>query len=497
MKIQVLALLIRWLISPDFLPVTEDSVTNASYKVETIQMPEGLESETGALDFLPDGRLVACFLRGEVMIYEPVHKQWKLFAEGLHEPLGLMAISESEFLVMQRPELTRIRDTDGDGKADLYETVTDEFGMTGNYHEWNYGPVKDKAGNLFISLSTASEYGYIMKEVRGKLDTLTLVPGKPMQKYSAVPYRGWIMKLSPDGKLLPYASGFRSPNGLGFDHQGSLIVTDNQGDWVGTSKLYHVHKDKFYGHPASLIWEKNWNKGDPSKIPVEELDQMRTKASVLFPHGIIGNSLTQPLLDDTRGKFGPFEGQLFIGEMNKERIVRVMLEEVDGVMQGACIPFIDGHGLRKGNNRLAFAPDGSLWSGQAEYGFVGDKGIQRIVFTGKKPMDIYSMKLTSEGFELTFTQPVDEATASNPDNYKFNSYFYNYHLKYGSDQYDKKSVAISDIKISYDRRKVRLNLSSLQPGYVYELNLGEIKSESGEALANKIICYTLNVLKKQ
>ncbi|MGB2735919.1 MAG: hypothetical protein WBC35_18710, partial [Saprospiraceae bacterium] len=163
------------------------TVPEAAYIVEDIRLPEGLTGETGAIEFLPDGRLVACFLRGEVMIYDPIKKSWKLFASGLHEPLGLLIVSDHEMLVMQRPELTRLVDTDRDGAADLFETVTDQFGMTGNYHEWNYGPVKDKASNLYIGLNTASEYGKIQEEVRGTLDT-TLVPGRPLQKFSAVPY---------------------------------------------------------------------------------------------------------------------------------------------------------------------------------------------------------------------------------------------------------------------------------------------------------------------
>jgi hypothetical protein len=65
------------------------------------------------------------------------------------------------------------------------------------------------------------------------------------QMFSPVAYRGRIMQLTPQGQLLPYASGFRSPNGLGVDLQGHLFATDNQGDWVGTSSLYHVKKDRF------------------------------------------------------------------------------------------------------------------------------------------------------------------------------------------------------------------------------------------------------------
>jgi len=474
---------------------TQKPQPETSYRIESITLPEGLSGETGAIAFLPDGRLVACFLRGEVMFYNPETNEWKLFAEGLHEPLGVLPVSESELIVMQRPELTRIVDTDQDGRADLYETVTDDFGMTGNYHEWNYGPIKDEEGNLFISFNTASEWGGIMKEVRGKLDT-TLVPSKPMQKFSAVPYRGWLMKLTPSGKLIPYASGFRSPNGLGFDQEGNLFVVDNQGDWVGTSAMFHVHQDKFYGHPASLLWQDGWNRGDPSKLPIEELNRMRIKASVLFPHGIMSSSPGQPVVDDTRNKFGPYAGQFFVGEMNQERIMRVMLEEVGGELQGACMPFIDGNGLHKGNNRLAFAPDGSLWVGQVQHGFVGDKGIQRIEFTGRVPMDIYSMNITHSGFDLTFTQPVNPALAADPNNYSFQHYYYEYHLKYGSDQYDVQNIPVTDIKISSNNRKVSLTLASLKPGYIYELNVSNIKSTKGEDLANKMICYTVNRLKE-
>src|SRR5688500_19743322 len=94
-----------------------------SYRVETIQMPSGLKSQTGGIDFLPDGRLVACFIRGEVMIYNLQTKEWKLFAEGLLLPLGILAVSNSEVLVMQLTILMRIKDTDGDGHDDMFENA--------------------------------------------------------------------------------------------------------------------------------------------------------------------------------------------------------------------------------------------------------------------------------------------------------------------------------------------------------------------------------------
>ncbi|TZF81447.1 hypothetical protein FW774_17950 [Pedobacter sp. BS3] len=490
---QILGALLCFCLFVEAVPYKQVPVS--SYIVENIEMPAGLTSEVGGLAFLPNGNLVACFTRGEVMIYNPQIREWKLFAEGLHDPLGILVISNSELLIMQRPELTRIKDTNGDGEADLYEKVTDDFGISGNYHEFNYGPVSDKKGNLYIALNASSSAGRIRKEVRGKINLL----GRDgddgrKQMFSAVPYRGWIMKLTPDGKLHPFASGFRSPNGIGFDLQGNLFATDNQGDWLGTSTFYHVQEGKFYGHPASLVWQKDWNKGSPFAVPVAELDNMRTKASVLFPHGIIANSPTQPVIDDTKGKFGPFSGQFLVGEMNRERIVRVMLEKVGGELQGACIPFIDNQGLRKGNNRLAFAPDGSLWVGQNSHGWLGDEGIQHITYTGVLPMDIYSMNLTADGFNLTFTQPVDSTEALKPENYTFRHYYYEYRKEYGSKQFGLANIPVKRVKLSADHKKVSLELETLEPGFIYELNLDKIKSNSGMPLANTLICYTLNKL---
>ena len=466
-----------------------------AYVVEDIKTPEGLASQVGALEFLPNGKLVAAFTRGEVMTYDPATNEWHLFAEGLHDPLGIYVVTNDEILVMQLPELTRLKDTDGDGVADLYEKVTDDFGITGNYHEFNYGPEIDSKGDFYIALNSSSSGGPMRDEVRGiiNLDGRDGEDGN-RQMYSTVPYRGWVMKLTEDGELHPIASGFRSPNGIVVDDEDNVFVADNQGDWVGTSKLFHVEPGKFYGHPGSLVWTPGWNRGNPYKLPLDTLDSLRTRAAVYFPHGIVANSPSQPVFDDTGGKFGPFEGQLFVGEMNRERIVRVMLEKVKGKFQGACMPFLDSLGLRKGNNRLAFAPDGSLWVGQNAHGWLGDVGIQRIVFTGKQPVDIHTMKITPEGFQLTFTQPMQDSSVLEPDNYQFSRYYYLYHSKYGSPQQELEKIPVTDVKMSDDRKTVTLQLASMKAGFIYELNLGDLKSKWGQPIRNKLVCYTVNEL---
>ncbi len=473
--------------------------TDSPYAIRSIPMPEGLDPETGGIGFFPDGRLVACFTRGEVLVYDLKTEKWTVFAEGLHEPLGLLVESNSEIVVLQRPELSRIKDTNGDGKADLYETITDDFGLSGNYHEFNYGPVKDKNGNYFIALNTASSGAGFRSNPRGKVNLAGRDSTNGLkQMYSVVPYRGWVMKITPSGKTIPYASGLRSPNGIGFDADGNLFVADNQSDWVETSKFFHIKEGHFYGHPASLVWEENWDGRNPFRIPVKELDQKRTEASVFFPHGIMANSPAQPIFIGKGTQFPEFEGQWLIGEMNHERIIRVIPEKVKGEFQGACVPFLDGKGLRMGNNRLTFAPDGSLFTGQIVHGWAGSKGIQQISATGKKTMDIQNMKLLTNGFEFTFTQPVNEKTARDLTGYLVRHYAYPYQKKPfkepidQSNQIDIQQIKVKKITLSPDKKRISVELPTVKKGYVYEFKLDNIESGTGTPLENKLICYTVN-----
>ncbi len=440
------------------------------YELETVQLPVELakvvnSTQVDGLDFFPDGRLATCFVDGQVYTLNPKTREWKLFADGLHSPLGIVVLNNKEMVVCQRPEVSKLRDNDGDGVADEFEVLSDDFGISGNYHEFNFGPVRDGAGNFYFSLGTASSGAGVRYEKRGLFNPLSYMD----RMYACVPYRGWVLKITPDGKTIPWASGFRTPNGLGFDLEGNLFVTDNQGDWVGTSKMHHVQQDKFYGHAGSLLWREDWE-GRPLDRPIPELDAIRTKAAVLFPHGAMANSPTQPLVDSTDGKFGPFAGQLFVGEMNKGRIMRVALERVRGGLQGMCIPFFDGSGLKRGNNRMVFGPDHSMWIGHSNHGWAGEKGLQKIRWKGKVPFELKSMKLNKKGFDLDFTHTLDPKIASNSSNYLLRRYYYSYHRGYGSPQREVETVRVVAARQINDTT-ISIELESLKPDRLYELKL--------------------------
>jgi glucose/arabinose dehydrogenase len=473
-----------------------------SYKVESIATPRDIAPEVSALTFDTEGNLAVCFRRGSIYLMNPATQRWRKFASGLQTPLGIISGKQGEFFVVQLPELTRIADTDGDGVADVYETISDAWGMSGNYHEFTYGPVRDAQGNFYVSLGSASSGAEPRPPVRGELtrrgrDAAQRQEGfvNAVQHYSPVTWRGCVIKIDPAGKASLVSFGLRQPNGLGFNAEGDLFVTDNQGDWVGTSPLHHVTPGAFHGQPSSLNWDPSFAR-DPVEVPVEVLAKRRKMPAIQFPQNDMGGSVAQPLLDNTGGKFGPYAGQMLVAEWTYPRILRADLEKVDGEYQGAAFLLVEGNGLRTGNNRIALSPDGrALYVAQTSRIWGSSEGLQRIVYTGKVPMDILTMRLTKSGFDLTFTKPVDRTAASNPENYSFTHYYYRYHAQYGSPKTDITPAKVTSAVVSTDGLRVSLSLESLVPGRVYELRPSNLKAADGTPLCTREAAYSLNRLR--
>ena len=500
------ALVLLWLAAAWFVPFSAlAQVPRESYRIETVETPRGMAPEVGGIDFDPRGRLVACFRRGGLYRRDEDSGLWSRFAAGLQIPLGIVAGKPGEYFVVQQSELTRIVDTDGDGRADHYQTLSDEWGMSGNYHEFAYGLVRDGEGNFYLGLGLASGSSRHRSSGRGPATNRRRVAENPKPgtvgrfgHNSPVSYRGWVIKVTPAGDFVPVASGFRQPNGLGFNREGALFATDNQGGWVGTSPLHHVTPGSFYGHPSSLNWHPDFEGINPVDIEVKRLARWRTMPAIQLPQNDMAGSLGQPLEDRTGGRFGPYSGQMFIADWTYPRIHRVYLEKVAGTYQGACFPFIEGRGLRKGNLRLAFSPNGDLYVAQTSRIWGIGEGLQRVAWTGRTPLDIQEMRLTESGFDLVFTKPVDPATAALAADYSLIHYYYRYHGEYGSPKTDVTPVRIEKVSVSEDARRVSLRLSDpLLKDRVYELRPGRrIRSQDGESLVTKLAAYTVNRLRE-
>lgn len=466
-----------------------------AYRVEDVPLPRQMIPEVSGVDFTPSGRLVITNRRGEVWIRDLDGETWNQFAYGLYEPFGVVAHSDSEILVIQRPEITRVRDTDADGEADQFETVSDSWGITGNYHEFSYGLARDSRGNLYggLGMVSAGDFPWTRGELKLDRKVPWTGPGRvPDGHRSVVPYQGWIFQVTPEGEFVPWASGFRQPLGIGVSPDDELFVTDVSGAWVPTSLLHHVKRGKFYGHPDGLKWHPEFR---DQEVSMDLLEDMRTLPAVYLPRGPLGGSPGQPIWDSTGGKFGPFSGQMLFGDVFS-LFMRIDLEEVAGEYQGAAFPFLRDQGLTVGNMHNRFGPDGSLYIGQTVRGWTtGKEGLQRIVWTGRNPVEVLNMRLTERGFRLTFTEPMEFAALGNRDSYQVKRFQYNYHILDGSLRQNEVEVPLIEVRTLGDGREVELVLEELQPGFVYELQLDEtLSGQSGRPILNPSAYYTLNRL---
>ncbi len=306
--------------------------------------------------------------------------------------------------------------------------------------------------------------------------------------YARVPYRGWVLKGTPDGSSWePFASGFRTPDGIGVDAQNRLLVTDNQGDWLGTSKVYHVRKDTHSGHVASLVWRNDWDGRNPLKVPVPELEKLRTPAMALLPQGELSSSPTQPIAIP-KNTFGPFASQTLIGEMNLPTLVRLLPDPDGETSRAAAIPFLYSPKLGRGNHRLTFSPDGSLWVGKTHLSWAGSEGLTRITLKDKPNFHVETVKAGTSTFTINFNQPLHpEALKS----LSVQRHTYHYHIRYGSKKVDLQPV--SELQTNLTNNGKTLTLTTKAPllkNYLYTIQLPKAKSTNGLPLLGDVIYYT-------
>lgn len=466
-------------------PVASALPPEGYYRREVIPMPREEVIEIGSIALLPDRKLAVSSRRGEIWIVEGAYGddlskvRWSRFAYGLESSFG-MHWKDGALFVVTRTDLSRIEDRNGDGEADRFEIISQDWGFSGDYHQFAFGSDPDSNGDVWVTLCSLGGSGK---------------------------WRSWALKVSPDGTTMPVASGVRSPGGMGINPTGDVFYTDNQGTWNGTSSLKHIKPGSFLGHYGKfddyrLIpdLQAPGKPSSPSRFVIEKkrIPELHP-ASLLIPHGRMGASPTFVAFNQTGGQFGPFEGNVFIGEQSHTQIQRGFLERVKGIYQGAVWPFLDGFesGLVPGK----FAGDGTLFVGGTNRGW-GSRGkrgatLERIRWTKKTPFEMASMKALSKGFELTFTEPVDPASAGNPESYQMEAWTYIYQAKYGSPEVDKTTPVVRRAVVSRDRLVVRLEIDGLVKGHLHRLDASGLRSNRRQPLWHPVSYYTLNEIPEE
>ena len=429
--------------------------------------PEEFQGRIGGMDFLSDGSLVVCTWDSLGPVYvlkgvqdgNPEDIEVTRIATGLAEPLGLKVVDD-EIYVLQKQELTKLIDHDGDGITDEYQTVCDDWKVSANFHEFAFG-LEYQDGYFYAALATAINPG-----------------GASTQPQ--IPDRGKAIKISKeDGSIEFIAHGLRTPNGIGIGVDEQLFIADNQGDWLPSSKIVHLQEGAWFG---SRSVDFPGTEGLTEALPV-----------VWLPQDEIGNSPSMPIAINT----GPYQGQMIHGEVTHGGIKRVFVEKINNQYQGALFRFTQG--LEAGVNRLRWGPDGSLYvgcvgsSGNWSDGGQQWYGLQKLTYNDKVTFEMLAVRAKSNGMEIEFTAPIEAGSGHSPEEYQVQQWYYLPTENYGGPKLGLEDLEIASINISDDRKKVFLELPGIKAGHMVYIRLHKpFRSNEQQSLWTTEAWYNLN-----
>jgi hypothetical protein len=208
----------------------------------------------------------------------------------------------------------------------------------------------------------------------------------------------------------------------------------------------------------------------------------------------MGRSITGFTVNRTQGKFGPFENQLFLGDYTLSILMRATTEQINGVWQGACYPFREG--LSTGILNVEFSPNGNLICGGTNRGWpvrgIKPFALERVQWSGKMPFEINRVTITSDGFRITFTKPVDRTTGNSLQSYSISSFTHPYHAGYGGPEINRSTAEVKSVQLSEDGLTALVTLDQLKRGFVYEFDLAPLRSLDHEELLHRHAYYTVN-----
>jgi hypothetical protein len=438
----------------------EVGADRAPLVIDTLTVPyenphKALMFLTG-IDFLPTGEIAVCTAHGDVWLVKGVDARlekltWKRFATGLYQPLGLKVV-DGKIVVLERGQLTRLHDRNGDGEADFYECLCSDWHTGRGEHSFDTCLETDPAGNFYFFKTGDPE----------------------------TPTGGCLMRVSKNGgKAEIFATGFRHPIGLGASPDGILTGADQEGNWMPATRIDQYRQGGFYG-------------------------DMRAHHRPTPPTGYDGPLCWLPREVDNSaggqvwvpaGTWGPLGGLPLHLSFGRCKLFVLLRQEVEGVMQGGAVDL--GLTFLSGVARGRFNPaDGHLylvglngWQTAAQR----DGCLQRVRYTGHPLAVPVDLKVHEDGLRVTFSQKLDPRLAGDRGNYSIAQWNYRWSSEYGSPRFSVKqpnqvgqdAVPIQSATLVGDGRSVFLRIEGLRP--VMQMQLAyHLKTEAGKPLVGSI-----------
>ncbi len=402
-----------------------------------------------SMAWLKDGRLAFTSLKGHVWIASDTDNdglvdQTTLFEEGLAAPFGLV-VDGGSLIVAHKPEIIRLTDIDGDGRADKREVVAAGWGFNDNYHDWTSGLIRDDDGNLYAGLGS----DYSQKTRPENQDR----------------WRGGVIKIDPSGIVTPLGMSMRYPMGLAIDRNGNLFATDNQGVQNTFNEINHILPGKHYGVSSA-------------HQPTDGLTHEAPALMVPHPWTRSVNSILF-LPDDF--PVASLRGHGIGCEYDSRFLIRFTTQNVNGTMQGASYRFSLPDQEAGGSNFIgpicsAISPNGEIFIGSiwdsGWQGGLNTGGISRLMPTKDGlPNGIREVTALPDGFEVEFFDTVDVAAAADLGSWSLQGYTRKWGGGYATPDSGRFTVNIQKATVLNNGKRVRLTVDPLKAEHLYDISI--------------------------
>lgn len=447
---------------------SEELVTNIStgtekgvFKVDRMELPYQSpwknQMRLSGIDFLEDkDKAVICATDGDVWLVKGITSlhgklTWKRIAAGLFQPLGIRVVAK-KIMVTCRDQLVRLHDLNGDEEIDYYESFNSDHQVTNHFHEFAMGLQTDKEGNFYYAKSA--------RHARRAL----------------VPQHGTLIKVSRDGQQSSIiANGFRAANGVCINPDGTFLVTDQEGHWNPMNRINWVTgENKFYGNMFGYN-------------PYSDSSDQGMEPPMLWVERDIDRSPSELLWVDSK-KWGPLNGSLLSFSYGYGKVFIVPHEKVDGQVQGGLFE-LPLPKFTTGVMRGRFNPgDGQLYvcglsawgSSQPDLG-----GFYRIRYNGEPSIVPTGMNATKQGINIKFSHRLNVRNVEKTSNFRIQTWDLKRSRRYGSDHFNTRDLAVTNIKLSADKKEVFLTIPDIKPTWVMMIDYTFI-SPIGDSLKGQI-----------
>ena len=366
--------------------------------------------------------------------------RWHRFASGLHEPMGIV-IRDEQIYVFDRLGIWRLRDTNGDGEADVHELVCNLFPQSAESREFPN------------SLKLAPDGAFIIAKGGQQASTISKLNGS-------------VLRVAPDGKSYEALGvGFRQPFCSVNPKTGMVMASDQEGNYTPTTPLYIVKGGTYHGFLSELLPKEKY------PAPIDD-------PLTWIPHPINPSAATQVWLYGAN--LGPLNDSLIHVSFNRPELFRVLLNNRETKPQAAVVSVVHDFDLPMLNATVNPA-DGLLYMTGFQvigWGTTANRvsGLMRMRYTGAPcplPTEVVPM---DKGVLVRFDLPLDPRKAADLTNYSSESWHYKRTYKYGSPHLKADGtpgqdwLAPSSVYLSKDGKGIFLGIPDMKP--VQQMRVG-------------------------